>query len=263
MKRQIIKCPIIRLEVIKLEFCPGKTCEDCLNPKSKKRIKDNDRYSKKAYTEPEKCLITGINYQQLYLLDKTVAELKKKKTSKQALEFYELLYDLGKKGFDLWTHSEIEYQIREIKHSYKKLTEQYREGKDLRAKQVKDYKRILKILEPYRYWLTTSSGIDLESFSYRDTIKALDNLLIKPDHTELNLKDYLSQKKISPEKNNPAHWKLIDDAIKFIVKDLIRIGYAENSAIKITAQLLQYSDRELFKGIAHSAIRERYKYLPK
>ncbi|MEK6591143.1 MAG: hypothetical protein AABZ11_10750, partial [Nitrospinota bacterium] len=262
-------CSDMERTISKKECFPDQNSRACEICPHKVKV-SKDKYRKKPYTPPKnKVPWSDSHYQTMAYYDKRIKELKNKNhTDKKSLKYCELMLELGRKNFDLDTYSsllpfDLEDKIRLVKEV--KIFEQER------RKREREYKKIIKILEKYRYMviLKTPNG-DLGSFENplytnieRDSYKLIVGRL---QEQELSIRGYLSQKNFAignPIRNEPAYYEVFNKLIRFMVDDLKRIGFSDNSSYKKTAEILKLQFNFEFKDISYTKIRERYKYIQK
>lgn len=282
MKENHIYCEYEKTKVIKSIYCPELDCKTCphiqhtrpisRSNKNKKfastiqPITDNRKFSPKSFRLPSESNSvywlewSDIHYNYMLWLCEEIKKLKNKRDKSHAennrLEYWELLYELGVKGFNISEWAKLFKQITSAMW-LKEAAESCQKSKMLQLQREKDYKRIMRILDKY---CTSWSQIA----PFKPTVNnpplllavkdALKDLLCKPNN--VSTIEHLKEKNVDPNKKNILHWPVIDNAIKILVKDLIRIGYSGNSACKYTSQLLKHSGLNM----THHAIKERYRY---
>lgn len=222
----------------------------------KKKNDGKDIYRKKSYTPPKKSIpITDSNYECIYNRKTLISELCKKQqlTDREAtlLKYSILLVKLGEKGFGVSyfdsKHSELDFKnIASEQERYLQLRA------ELKIRQ-KDCARIFKILDKHQMEV---SHVELIKQAIKAHLLSAGSMALMKGYWE-------NQKAIKLTSSHPSLFPLWENFIKRTVKDLIDIGYAKNSAYRITAELLLLSRPDIFKGIKPEHIKGRYTYKKK
>lgn len=275
MKKEAIKCPVKNVTVNKSIHCPDYSCDNCPEKtfsNESEKLEKNKKYGKPAHKKPQDPV--KLNYNYLLFLDKEISRLKaiKKKGSedRRLLELDELLLDLGKKGFNLSRYSTMLYELTNI-DQHKKWEAAFTRFKKEGDKRKKDFKRILKILEEYRWFVLCRVEVrgnikecKREQEAYLRIKEDLESLMLMPlKNEERSACNYIYDKGVYPKIKNPANWPLVDKAIYFLMKDLQTIGFSENTASTTVVKILKLRDPKLFNKLTAQAVRERFKYFPK
>lgn len=272
-----IFCKDLEREIDKKECFPDNSSNDCKTCEYKNNAKKViNKYRKKSYSPPIKQITwSDSHYDGMAFLHKQIEELKDKANKnhfdKRLLERAKLLYEIGQKGFNLYYFDKMYYQI--VKASdYKEISAHYNKAKKERLKWQKDYQKIIRILNKYDDNTDIYVSFKRNKISKKPVVNdphllkavknAIEDLLCKLSYAESWSLNYLTDKGVEPSKNKPAHWTVFDKAIKFIVTDLIRIGYAEKTACKYTAELLNLIDPKIFET-NYNAVKKGYRYLKK